>query len=107
MVLFKLQAARLSATRGLGQPGALRGLFAPPPVAYALSGVTRDGSGAPLAACTVDLFSWPAKTLYGSVTSDGAGAYRFSVGLGQSYRSVSYNANDTLAGSSAGNLVGA
>lgn len=87
-VLFKIRIPRLAA------------------VGYVLRGVTRDGAGAPLPTCTVDVFSWPSKVVHASVVSDGAGAYSVNVAPGRTYRSVSYNANDTLAGSSAGNLVG-
>ena len=109
-VFFTLQSARLVASRAhrrlIGEPGGIRGALTVPSVAVVLSGVTRDGAGAPLPACTVDVFLWPDKILYGSVTSDGVGAYRIIVGPGQTFRSVSYNANDTLTGCSAGNLAG-
>ena len=110
-VFFKLKSARLIASRSPGrlngQPGGLRGAVSPDaPLAFTLRGVTRDSAGAPLGACTVDVFSWPEKTLYGTVTSDGAGAYSLSVAPGKTYRAISYNAADTLTGSSAGTLTG-
>ena len=110
-VLFRTGSAKLKASRAQGrlngQPAVLRGLVAPEVVSYLISGVTRDSAGAPLGNCTVDLFSWPAKTLYGSVVSSGSGVYVLSVGPGQLFRAVSYNANDTIAGSTAGTLSGA
>ena len=110
-VFFKLKSARLIASRDAGrqngQPGGLRGGVTPDAaLSFTLRGVTRDSAGAPLGSCTVDVFSWPEKTLYGTVVSDGAGAYSLSVSPGKTYRAVSYNAADTLAGSTAGTLTG-
>ena len=110
VVMFELRNAKLMSTRLQrnlnGQPAVLRGIVAPEVVSYSLQGVTRDNAGAPLASCTVDLFSWPAKTLYASAVSDASGIYRVNVGPGVLFRAISYNANDTVTGSSAGNLSG-
>ena len=46
---------------------------------FIISGTTRDGAGAPLGECAVRLFDATTHVLAQSTTSDGNGAYSFTV----------------------------
>lgn len=48
--------------------------------AFGLSGVTRNSTGAPLGLCVVKLFEAATDIEVGQTTSDGAGAFSFSLG---------------------------
>jgi hypothetical protein len=47
---------------------------------FTLSGVTKDSTGAPLGNCMVRLFESATNTELGETTSDGSGAFTFSLG---------------------------
>ena len=44
-----------------------------------ISGVTRDGTGAPIPSCVVKLFRTSDDTLVATTSSDGLGAYSFAL----------------------------
>lgn len=71
-----------------------------------LSGVTRDGAGAPIAGCTVDLFRTSTDERVGSAISDGAGAFSiFAAGAGPFYL-VAYKAGSPdVSGTTANTLL--
>ena len=67
----------------LGQFAANRVVFQTPMFKgrFAISGVTRDALGTPIAGCTVSLFRGDAfNTFIQTLISDGSGAYTFSLG---------------------------
>ena len=47
---------------------------------FAVAGVTRDSTGAPLGGCTVHLFESATDAEVAETTSDGSGNYLFSIG---------------------------
>lgn len=76
-------------------------------VRVAISGTTKDSTGAALGSCIVNLFGTEANDFQGSTTSNGSGAYSFaSVTLGPHYL-VSYKAGSPdVAGTTVNNVVG-
>ena len=59
-------------------------------IPVAITGVTRDGTGAALGSCVVDLFYTSNDTLRAQTTSDGSGNYSFIVGPGAKHYMVAY-----------------
>ena len=81
---------RPGSARGRG-PFSARTYFANASEApVAITGVTRDGTGAALGNCVVDLFYTSNDTLRAQTTSDGSGNYRFAVGPGAKHYMVAY-----------------
>jgi hypothetical protein len=74
----------------------------------AISGVTRDASGAALGNCVVHLFTSVDDIFRGAVISDASGNYSFSVGMVAKYYCVAYLAGPPdVAGTTANTLQGA
>ena len=76
--------------------------FRRPPLStrqFAISGTTRDGTGAALAGCHVELYSDLTDQFIADTTSDGAGNFSFTVpGNGDSYFLVAFDAGNTVTG---------
>lgn len=73
-----------------------------------ITGVTKDSTGAPLAACVVQLFRASDDAFISEVTSDGSGAYAVCPSGSGSFYIVAYKAGaPDLAGTSVNTLVGA
>lgn len=94
-------------------PGHVRNFPQPAPTQAnrTITGITRDALGNPLGSCTVFLFDWSAVSLgqitfAGSVTSDASGNYSFAVDPTKTWRVVTDDQTNTLAGVSLNNLVG-
>jgi hypothetical protein len=76
-----------------------------------ITGITRDGAGAALGNCEVELYrrnqDQTTGTFVERTTSDGAGNFSFIVGLGQKYQHISYQVGaPDKAGISARTLIG-
>lgn len=77
--------------RNKGIPSLLFGRMPAPTAKLQISGVTKDSTGAILAACTVTLFRTVDNVAFETVVSDGSGAYSFSaIGLSETYYVVAY-----------------
>ena len=78
-----------------------------PTAKWEISGVTKDSVGAALPACTIDLFVTSTDVRVATTTSDGVGAYSFSVGLSTVYYAVAYLAGSPdVAGTTVITLTG-
>lgn len=110
-ILFMLHGPGLGVPgRGQGLPAFLFGRLPRPPQQLALSGVTRDSSGAVLGSCVVSLYRASDDLLMERVTSDAVtGAYSFStLGLGANYYVVAYKAGSPdVVGTTVNTLTGA
>jgi hypothetical protein len=72
-----------------------------------LTGVTKDGTGAALAACLVYCFATATKAYFATATSDGSGNYRISAPLGVACFLVAYKAGSPdVTGATVNTLVG-
>jgi hypothetical protein len=71
-----------------------------------IRGVTRDGTGAALASCVVQLFRTVDDLIMGEVTSDGSGNYAIRAGVGGPFYLVAYKAGGTdVAGTTVNTLI--
>lgn len=79
-----------------------------PPTYLRIFGVTKDGTGTPLAGCTVHLLRTLDDTLADVVVSDGSGSYEFrSASLSTAYYIVAYlPGSPDRAGTTVNSLVG-
>lgn len=75
---------------------------------YAITGVTRDSSGAVLPGCIVRLYRTATDVIVDTVTSDGSGNYTFpNVTPGDTYYVVAYlTGSPDVAGTTVDTLVG-
>lgn len=84
-------------------------LLPTPPTYFRITGVTKDGTGAPLGNCVVDWFRTSDDVKLDTVTSDADGIFEFRT-AGQppnAYYLVAYRAGSPdVAGTSANTLVG-
>lgn len=85
----------------------MRGMMPLPTAGWTISGVTKDGTGAALAACDVELFETVTDAKRGATISDGAGAYSFAANAYDRYYAVAYKAGSPdVAGVTVNTLTG-
>jgi hypothetical protein len=83
--------------------------FRSPPLsmqAYAITGVTRDSTGAPLGGVTVDLFTTADDVKVATTVSDGAGNFQFPATAGPYYLVAYKPGAPDVAGTSTNTLTG-
>jgi len=74
---------------------------------FIITGVTRDSTGAALAACVVDLFRTMDDSVAGRTTSDGSGNYKIEATPSLTHYAVAYKAGSPdVAGTTVNTLVG-
>jgi hypothetical protein len=103
-LLFRL----MRRTIGHDDPLFLAGMTPKTPTRLFISGVTKDGTGAILPGCSVDLLRTVDDLLMERTTSDGSGNYSFvTVGVGEQYYVVAYLAGSPdVAGTTRNDLIG-
>ena len=75
---------------------------------YAITGTTKDSTGAALASCVVDLFRTADDTLATSITSDASGNYLVPASQYLTHYAVAYKAGSPdVAGTTVNTLAGA
>lgn len=75
---------------------------------FAITGVTKDSTGAPLGSCPVVLFRTADNSVAAQTTSDGSGNYRVDASPAIPHYAVAYKAGSPdVAGTTKNNLVGA
>lgn len=106
-IVFRLSEARnKSSNMRLGQGPSWGGSIPLPASRWLLPCVTKDGTGTPIAGCTVDLFRTADDVKVDSLVSDGAGSCVFSVSRPTTYYAAAVDPTGLLAGVTLGNLVG-
>lgn len=74
---------------------------------FAVSGITKDSTGAALGGCTVNLFDTELNLLLKTMVSDSNGNYSFQTAPGKSFYIVAYKAGPPdVSGTTVNTLVG-